>query len=355
MDIETGFSWIGLAERLAILDRIDDWLPMQARLASILALRLPIQTGVLGRNLRLAFEPHPVGDDDVWHGSATLVGDGGAAEILFTRRALHALDPQCVTPDVFASLSPALRTGALLAALDTVLDCLEKATGHGFTLRDVTIHRWPQDPGPLQVTLRDEVGENLGALAIRTTPAGIGMLERLIGALPRMTRHHFRDLPLVLWTGLVPMAVTADELRSLRTGDVVRPGISKESGNFTVHMGRRRIGTASARRNSNVQMETLNMSQAPEGPTTEADQADTFRPEDVEIELRFDVGRINTTLATLQQLQPGYVFRVHDSGTQRISIRANGALIGRGELVAIGDELGIRLLELFDGSRRDGH
>ncbi len=52
-------------------------------------------------------------------------------------------------------------------------------------------------------------------------------------------------------------------------------------------------------------------------------------------------------------LQPGYVFELPSSlDTVRVVIRANGTRVGHGELVAVGDVLGVQLLALeTDGLR----
>jgi len=65
------------------------------------------------------------------------------------------------------------------------------------------------------------------------------------------------------------------------------------------------------------------------------------------VELCFHAGHLTTSYAEVRALQPGYVF---DLGRrlreQRIDVTANGALIGYGELVAIGEQIGVRLTAL---------
>lgn len=67
--------------------------------------------------------------------------------------------------------------------------------------------------------------------------------------------------------------------------------------------------------------------------------------EQLPVQLRFELGQIELTIAELSALQPGYVFPL---ATQlegaNVAIRANGRQVGRGEVVAVGDTLGIRLL-----------
>jgi len=60
--------------------------------------------------------------------------------------------------------------------------------------------------------------------------------------------------------------------------------------------------------------------------------------------VQFELGRLEVALSDLAQLQPGYVFALpaHLEGAN-VAIRANGREVGRGELVAVGDTLGVRL------------
>jgi len=63
------------------------------------------------------------------------------------------------------------------------------------------------------------------------------------------------------------------------------------------------------------------------------------------VQVQFELGRLEVALGDLAQLQPGYVFALpaHLQGAN-VAVRANGREVGRGELVAVGDTLGVRLL-----------
>jgi len=63
------------------------------------------------------------------------------------------------------------------------------------------------------------------------------------------------------------------------------------------------------------------------------------------VEVEFEVGKLELRLGEIAALQPGYVFAlpVHLEGAN-VTIRANGRVAGQGELVAVGDTLGVRLL-----------
>jgi type III secretion system YscQ/HrcQ family protein len=61
--------------------------------------------------------------------------------------------------------------------------------------------------------------------------------------------------------------------------------------------------------------------------------------------VEFELGRLELTMGELAGLQPGYVFPLPAfvEGAN-VTIRANGRASGRGELVAVGDTLGVRLV-----------
>ena len=63
------------------------------------------------------------------------------------------------------------------------------------------------------------------------------------------------------------------------------------------------------------------------------------------VSLEFDLGRVQMSVGELSTLQPGYVFALpaHLEGAN-VTIRANGRVTGRGEMVAVGDTIGVRLL-----------
>ena len=88
------------------------------------------------------------------------------------------------------------------------------------------------------------------------------------------------------------------------------------------------------------------------GPMSEHETAATAAPEDPDagmrplpVRLSFEVGALDLRVGELAELQPGYVFALpaHLEGAN-VVLRANGEAVGQGELVAVGDTLGVRLI-----------
>lgn len=73
--------------------------------------------------------------------------------------------------------------------------------------------------------------------------------------------------------------------------------------------------------------------------------AGTQHAHNLPVSLEFDLGRVQISVGELATLQPGYVFALpaHLEGAN-VTIRANGRVAGRGEMVAVGDTIGVRLL-----------
>jgi len=67
----------------------------------------------------------------------------------------------------------------------------------------------------------------------------------------------------------------------------------------------------------------------------------------IPVRLSFDLGEIHLTLAELRALQPGQTIRLGHPVASAVRIRANGALIGEGELIEIDGLLGVSVSQLF--------
>jgi type III secretion system YscQ/HrcQ family protein len=75
--------------------------------------------------------------------------------------------------------------------------------------------------------------------------------------------------------------------------------------------------------------------------------APPLRADALPIALRFEAGSVSLPLAQLASVRPGFVFELpHGLGQGTISVFANGVAVGRGELVRIGDVVGVRLTQL---------
>jgi type III secretion protein Q len=100
----------------------------------------------------------------------------------------------------------------------------------------------------------------------------------------------------------------------------------------------------------------LSVSAGPPNATLELIMSDpkaAAAADNIPVSLDFDLGNLALPLGELAALKPGYVFELPTSlDAVRVVIRANGTRVGHGELVAVGDVLGVQLLAFeTDGLR----
>lgn len=69
---------------------------------------------------------------------------------------------------------------------------------------------------------------------------------------------------------------------------------------------------------------------------------------ELELGLSFELGEQTLTLGELEAIGPGYVFRLAQPvADTQIGIRVNGRVVGNGQLVSLGDVLGVRVTRLL--------
>ena len=152
--------------------------------------------------------------------------------------------------------------------------------------------------------------------------------------------------PLAVETGEAPL--TLSELRSLNPGDVVMLDCPPERrlrlrlGEHLHCLARRDDQTleclaalAAIRPDRNLSMTDT--------PTPDASELDAALDE-LPLRLVCQVGSIDVTLAQLRELGPGSLLQLTTAAQDGVDLMVNGRRVGRGELVSIGDALGVRLL-----------
>jgi flagellar motor switch protein FliN/FliY len=91
----------------------------------------------------------------------------------------------------------------------------------------------------------------------------------------------------------------------------------------------------------------MTVSVAPSSP-------DLQRVADVPLELRVELGRTSATIAELLEMAPGHIVmldRLVDSG---VDLFAAERILGHGDVVAIDEEFGVRVVELHDSASTAG-
>lgn len=80
-------------------------------------------------------------------------------------------------------------------------------------------------------------------------------------------------------------------------------------------------------------------------PTATTAPLPHIKPEEIPFTITVETGRIQMTLKQLIDLQPGNVIDLNVTPDQGVDLTIDGRCIGRGELLKIGETLGVRILE----------
>ena len=170
--------------------------------------------------------------------------------------------------------------------------------------------------------------------------------------------ENWQQLPVPIAIRLAGPQLRSADWRALRPGDVIVLGTRGRMPLPQAYASDRRwplIGSAEgwridgASQPVSVFQESSAMNDnevnAETGDASGAETAAPHAAHNLPVSLEFDLGRVQMSVGELSTLQPGYVFALpaHLEGAN-VTIRANGRVTGRGEMVAVGDTIGVRLL-----------
>lgn len=230
---------------------------------------------------------------------------------------------------------------ALEAALLPLIEPLEAASGQSLRLEPaspgfvpfVTLHCTVRlhgsEPWPVTLALGADAAQRL-ALFLERLPGAPAALETI-------------PLPARLSIGQLPL--TLSEARSLRDGDILLLGAAL--GPLALHCAGRQ---AAVRRDGMrlTLLEPFRLSTSRTLPTMshtpEAEAADATLDE-LELTLSCQVGHLTLNLGQLRALGEGSVLELAGRD-DAVDLLVNGRRLGHGELVRIGDGLGVRVLSL---------
>jgi flagellar motor switch/type III secretory pathway protein FliN len=67
---------------------------------------------------------------------------------------------------------------------------------------------------------------------------------------------------------------------------------------------------------------------------------------DIRIKIQLEVGRFEVSLQELSKMEPGYKLPI-EINPRIVNLTASGKVIGKGEMIEIGDTIGVKILELY--------
>ena len=74
--------------------------------------------------------------------------------------------------------------------------------------------------------------------------------------------------------------------------------------------------------------------------------------QDVDVKLTVEIGSTQLTLRELLALGESSVIELDRQASELLDVFVNGTLIGRGEVVTVGDRFGVRMTELVNPDKR---
>jgi type III secretion protein Q len=280
--------------------------------------------------------------------------------------ALHVLSvPQSIAEGLIAAVQSGLalpsepsRSLVIELALEPLLDRFE--TQAGLELRLVEV-REAVMTGPyleLELTYGQLTGQVRLFMPTQldcALPAPFDALAALAARQPERKHELSADFPMVAATEIGSLRISARLLREANAGDVLLPedcplsrgevilaagGLwapAEQAGNQLRLRGRFRPRS--------IPPESVRMSLPNEPPPPPDANLD-----DVEVTLVFECGRWPITLGALRSAGDGHVFELGRPLDGPVDILANGRRIGRGDIVRVGDTLGVRLLGRLAGN-----
>jgi type III secretion protein Q len=283
------------------------------------------------------------------------------------------------------TLPPELATAAVSAALRQVLDGLQ-SLGRGapqlVALQTTPVEVTPQDTAAFahvcELLLKADAGPQAIAGVLWTDTLGLLLLAGLVAKRAPQPGPLDDALPIALRAEIGHSRLTARELGGLEAGDVLLLDAA--------WTGPRRVLWLSADGRAGLHVQLPAMDDATADAAHAANPADTaavppsltvLSPwtatmpvsntaadlaadaaaapaalvaaslDDVPLRVSFDLGELTLSLAQLRAMQPGQVLELGHPLAGAVRIRANGALVGDGELVEVDGQLGVAVRTLF--------
>lgn len=308
---------------------------------------------------RLLFQPWPAIGFELLGQKATLDEIGEVPEIdaewqvelLVAGRCARLDLPDELVDRLLAETDPAVEAAAiegdrlalvLELALIAPIERVEQLLGQPIRLLRCS-RAWPGDGAMLRLGARLRWGEVQFRPVLALAPDAVPLVAPLLGPPIRDVARFGVTAALRCELGRSWLALA--DLRRLGAGDVILPGEALHPPQGLVltladHLQAR--GALSGRR---ITLTSRFEPFRDEEPAM-ATEAPSDPLDSVPIRLVFEVGRIDILLAELGGLAPGQVLELSGDAAAPIGILANGKRIGAGELVRIGDHIGIRIVGL---------
>lgn len=302
---------------------------------------------------RFQLKFHPAARDVAVERYATLrVGNSRMAVGLSRLDALETLRGLLAGAEL-AALDPAWQPLVVEAACAPLFKALGHLTGSRVAVEAV-VEGSERPPGEVTWSFEAHAAEErIAGLVILDRPLAEQLAKR-IEQLPFGVAWDASTVPLVGQLLLGGTELTLAELNSLRPHDIILFDwtYGPTSEHLCVRFGPGALWLARATSGLVTLEKPMSpTSTPPEGNpagkpvTVTASDNPALDTGEWPVVVQFDLGTLERPLGELTSLQAGYTFELPVAAARPVTIRVNGRAIGTGELVQIGDRLGVRLVE----------
>ena len=251
-------------------------------------------------------------------------------------------------------LQPAHAALLLESAFEEELEWLEGELGDRIAITSIERKDTVSDDDPFAFALTGKDDTIDCALSMDSGLAlRMGRLLDRIGKESSPIPPEF-PLPVCLWRNA--LTIDLGELQSLQPGDVVLFEEDEGSAAFVIAdrffapvaltpSGPQLLAAPTAIAGSKWEW-TMNKNTPP--PAGQALEESNL--EELPVALVFELGRTAMPLGEVRQLAPGAIVPLAEVTSETVDIIANGKRVGRGEIVRIGESLGVRIARMFDNA-----
>lgn len=319
---------------------------------------------VAGRTATVTASWPPAAGDGSGRCRLDLTVDGASGVLILPDSLVNALvaglDPD-VRPD---DLDPWQRALLLELAVADALSALEASLGARLSVDAVHATGGDEESGAASLAFNVAIdGLASSAALLRLPPRHAVRLARCLdrGApAPRPPREGLEEtsiaVPVAVCLRVAATTCSVGEIATLQPGDIVTADHSRRQPHTAVAVLAEHLAAPVELAAAGAQITAplarihgssweWSMENGVDRP--QADLMEKTDLDDIPVKLLFELGRVELSLAEIRRLAPGAVIAMPRSSDESVDIVANGRRIGRGSLVQIGSNLGVRITRLF--------
>lgn len=258
-----------------------------------------------------------------------------------------------VTVEELKALPEEIRGIALEASLENLLDRIDGFSGAASTIDRVSEKK---EPDPMGLTVDFSlIRKNDGNHArgrIQTDAAGLEWIAAMLGRLPAKILKPFNHLPVSGRIEIGRASLSMAEINNLEPCDILlsEDAWTQDNPEIRICFSPGLVLAGDLVQPDRILIQEVTTDKGKTNKMTQQQKSTAGRSDlpvgDIPVKLVFEIGQTEVLMGELQQLQPGYTFKLDESLDLKkpVTIKANGVALGKGEIVLIDDRLGIRIL-----------